>query len=229
MTIVRKITLPAITTGILSGGLLAGTVTPASAANECGNGYHQQEDGTVSASETRSQDGKSMTASVNGKVRWCTRDRNGTRDQFFQRVKVGVPSRVLHRGTFSGTNRVKICETASFTATISGGRSVDITIGTDGVSATASSPSDTSKTVTLPARCKTGTAAQSTTAFEDSMYNFSATAKNVSATNVTCPHISRVTVSTITSMTYRYGSTERTFTVRASNTDVPNNMPAIGC
>ncbi len=228
MTTVRKIMLPVLTAGILSGGLLTGTATPASAANECGDGYHQQEDGNVSVSETRSQDGKSMTASVSGKVRWCTRDRS-TRDQFFQRVKVGVPSRVLHRGTFSGTNRVKICETASFTATISGGRSADITISNDGVSATPSSPSDTSKTVTLPARCKTGAAAQSTTAFEDSVYNFSATAKNASPLAITCPHISRVTVSTITSMTYRYGSTERTFTVRASNTDVPNHLPTVGC
>ncbi|MEO7752168.1 MAG: hypothetical protein ABIS35_02020 [Terracoccus sp.] len=223
-----KTTRVLLATALASTSLLTAGVSSASAADSCGSGFHKQEDGVISGSRTATQNGRSMTGKVSGMVRWCTRDKT-LRDQFFQRVIVGVPSGVTYRGSFSGSNRIQICETASFSAHIAGGSSADISIGTDGVSATITKPTSKTKTVTLPKKCLNGSAAQNTSAIQDTMYNFSATAPNDGAFGITCPHIDSVTVSVTTSMTYRYNGENRTFTQKASNTDVPNNYPTIGC
>lgn len=223
-----KIVRVLLSVAVLGASSLTLGVTSASAADGCGSGFHKQEDGVIGGSRTASQNGKSMTGSVSGKVRWCTREKT-LRDQFFQRVIVGVPTGVTARGSFSGSNRTQICETASFTAHIAGGSSADITIGTDGASATVTRPTNSTKSVTLPKKCKSGSAAQSTTALQDTMYNFSASAPNDGPTGITCPHIDSVTVSVTTSMTYRYNGESRTFTQKVSNTDVPNDYPTIGC
>ena len=213
---------------LLSTGTVAVTAAPALAADYCGTGYHKQEDGVISGRHSKSFDGKSMTAEETGYVRWCTRDRDNMRDQWFQRVKVGVPTQIKNRATFSGSNRTKICMTAAFTAYIAAGSSADISIGTDGVNVTISSRTGDSKTVTRK-QCVTGSAAQTTTALQQAFYNFSATARSVSWTNVTCPYIRAVTVETIAEMTYTYGSEVRSLALYSSNTDVPNNLPTYGC
>lgn len=214
----------ALAAAVLAGsvvGVAAVGIVPASAADSCGSGFHKQEDGDIYGTKTARQDGKAQKGTVSGKIRWCTRTVNNWPDQRYQRVIVGLPS-VTGRGAFSGTRRIQICERFSFTADISGGGSADISISTDGVGATISSPTTHSKTVALPKRCVNGSAAQSTTALQNSMYNFSATAKNVSWNSITCPHISMVTVTVDTSMTYRYGSEIRSFSLRTLNRDVPN-------
>lgn len=213
---------------LLGTGTVAVPAAPALAADGCGSGYHKQEDGVISGSRSASFDGKSMTARQTGYVRWCTRDRNNMRDQWFQRVMVGVPTPMKYRATFSGSNRTKICMTAAFTAYIEAGSSADISIGTDGGSVTISSRTGDSKTVRRK-QCVTGSAAQTTSAIGQAFDNFSATAKSVSWTNVTCPYIRAVKVETIAEMTYTYGSEVRSYALRSSNTDKPNNLPTVGC
>ena len=213
---------------LLGTGLVAVGAVPALAADGCGSGFHKQEDGVISGSKSASFDGKSMKASESGYVRWCTRTVNNWRDQWYQRVMVGVPTAITFRGHFSGTHRTKICLTASFTASIKGGDWADITIGTDGASVTITHSNDHSKTVSQKL-CATGAKAQSTTALLDRFANFSATAPKYEPNMATCPHISAVTVATTLTMVYNYGSTKRSYNLRSTNTDVPNNYPSVAC
>ena len=212
---------------LASTSLIAAGATTAYAADGCGTNWHKQEDGDIYNYDSASRDGRTITGRVSGKVRWCTREKT-LRDHFFQKVIVGVPEAVDFRSTFSG-GRTQICSTASFTAKISGGASSEISIGTDGVSATITTPSETTKTVTLPKKCFSGDAATNNSWIGNAMYNFSAAAPNDSLFGVTCPYISAVTVSVVTSVTYRVNGGSQTLTQKVSNTDVPNDLPTIGC
>ena len=215
--------------GLLVAGLfLVGGASPAAAADECGTGYHKQEDGRIKGAKSGSQNGRALTAKVAGDVRWCTRDRRAARDQFFQRVKVGVPSAIKWRAEFSG-RRTKICLTSSFTARIANGSSAGISIATNGVGATITSSGQSSKTATLTRQCRTGSAAQSTTAFQQAAQNFSVTVPSCGLFTVGTPRVDSITFSTVAYVQYRVGSEVRDYSLRASNTDRPNDVPFVSC
>jgi hypothetical protein len=208
--------------------LFAVNAGSAMAADGCGSGYHKQEDGVIGASKSGSQDNRSLTASVIGKVRWCTRGRTAARDQFFQRVKVGIPAVIQHRATYAG-KRSRICLTSSFTATIANGAAAQITIGTDSQSVTITTSGQSSKTVTLPKLCKSGAAAQTTTAFQQAAQNFSVTVPSCGLTTTQAPRVKSITFASIAYVRYRKGSETRDYTLRSSNTDVPNDLPFFSC
>jgi hypothetical protein len=210
------------------GFLFAVNAASAVAADGCGSGYHKQEDGIIGASKSGSQDGRTLTTGVIGQVRWCTRGRTAARDQFFQRVKVGIPAAIQHRATFAG-KRTRICLTSSFTATIANGAAAEITIGTGGQSATIVTTGESSKTVTLPKLCKSGAAARTTTAFQQAAENFSVTVKDCGVTATQAPRVKSITFSSVAYVRYRKGSETRDYTLRSSNTDVPNDLPFVNC
>jgi hypothetical protein len=94
---------------LLSSGLVAISVAPpAAAADECGSGWHRQSDGKMSGSKSLSAHGRTVTASVSGYVRFCTRERRGRPDQRNQRVILAVPSRLKGTGAISGKH-TRIC------------------------------------------------------------------------------------------------------------------------
>ncbi len=76
---------------------------PASAADECGSGWHKQSDGLLSGSQTYDNYGRTMKASVSGYVRYCTRERSNRPDQYNQSIHIGLPSTVVSTGTWSGS------------------------------------------------------------------------------------------------------------------------------
>jgi hypothetical protein len=201
--------------------------SPAAAANGCGSGYHKQEDGGISGSKSGSQSGRKLTASVSGWVRWCTRGKFG-RDQFFQRVKVGVPSPITWRAAFAGRRR-KVCLTSQFTATIANGSSAGISIATNGAGATITSNGQSSKTATLTRLCRTGAAAQSTSAFQQVAQNFSVTVPSCGFSTAQAPRVKSITFSTVAYVQYKVGSEIRDYSLRSSNTDRPNDVPFFNC
>lgn len=78
------------------------SAAPAWAADECGTDWHKESNGLLSGSNSYSGFGRSMTASVSGYVRYCTRERSLRPDQANQRILIGIPETVVSTGSFSG-------------------------------------------------------------------------------------------------------------------------------
>jgi hypothetical protein len=188
----------------------------AHAADSCGSGWHKQSDGAMGSSSSNSSAGRVATAANGGWVRYCTRSRTGY-DQLNQKVLVGLPNKITASGTFSGNGIVSVCTKLTVTvnaAHVSSGTSIGLSGVSPGFSVSTGPASKTATRETCSSQPTTRLV------IEPAQMDFSV--PNCTYPCFADPKITSVRLMTVSTVTYRSGTSQTLFDVKAVDTDVPN-------